>query len=74
MCGVSVVPTGTGRPNDSATSRPAIALPRRQAPVGVMEERLRGMTYSFAIPIALYDYVVTHNPSAAAKVGRLLSG
>jgi hypothetical protein len=39
-----------------------------------MEERLRGMTYSFAIPIALYDYVVTHNPSAAAKVGRLLSG
>jgi hypothetical protein len=35
-----------------------------------MEERLRGMTYSFA----LYDYVVTHNPSAAAKVGRLLSG
>jgi pyruvate/2-oxoglutarate dehydrogenase complex dihydrolipoamide dehydrogenase (E3) component len=30
-------------------------------------------TYSFAIPIALYDYVLTHNPSAAAKVGRLLS-
>ncbi len=30
-------------------------------------------TYSFAIPIALYDYVITHNPSAAAKVGRFLS-
>ncbi|HXT42898.1 MAG TPA: FAD-dependent oxidoreductase [Pseudonocardiaceae bacterium] len=30
-------------------------------------------TYSFAIPIALYDYVLTHNPSAAAKVGRFLS-
>jgi pyruvate/2-oxoglutarate dehydrogenase complex dihydrolipoamide dehydrogenase (E3) component len=30
-------------------------------------------TYSFAIPTALYDYVMTHNPSAAAKVGRFLS-
>ena len=30
-------------------------------------------TYSFAIPIALYDYVLTHNPSSAAKVGRFLS-
>lgn len=30
-------------------------------------------TYSFAIPIALYDYVLTDNPSAAAKVGRFLS-
>jgi pyruvate/2-oxoglutarate dehydrogenase complex dihydrolipoamide dehydrogenase (E3) component len=30
-------------------------------------------TYSFAIPIALYDYVMTSNPSAAAKVGRFLS-
>jgi pyruvate/2-oxoglutarate dehydrogenase complex dihydrolipoamide dehydrogenase (E3) component len=30
-------------------------------------------TYSFAIPIALYDYVLTHNPSTAAKVGRFLS-
>ncbi|MGH3842066.1 MAG: dihydrolipoyl dehydrogenase family protein, partial [Pseudonocardiaceae bacterium] len=30
-------------------------------------------TYSFAIPVALYDYVMTHNPSAAAKVGRFLS-
>ncbi len=30
-------------------------------------------TYSFAIPIALYDYVLVHNPSSAAKVGRFLS-
>lgn len=30
-------------------------------------------TYSFAIPTALYDYVMTRNPSAAAKVGRFLS-
>jgi pyruvate/2-oxoglutarate dehydrogenase complex dihydrolipoamide dehydrogenase (E3) component len=30
-------------------------------------------TYSFAIPPALYDYVMTHSPSAAAKVGRFLS-
>ncbi len=30
-------------------------------------------TYSFAIPIALYDYALTENPSAAAKVGRFLS-
>ncbi|HEX6403843.1 MAG TPA: FAD-dependent oxidoreductase [Pseudonocardiaceae bacterium] len=30
-------------------------------------------TYSFAIPIAFYDYVLTDNPSAAAKVGRFLS-
>ncbi len=30
-------------------------------------------TYSFAIPTALYEYVMTHNPSAAAKVGRFLS-
>jgi hypothetical protein len=28
---------------------------------------------SFAMPIALYDYVLTHNPSAAARVGRFLS-
>ena len=30
-------------------------------------------TYSFAIPIALYDYALTQNPSTAAKVGRFLS-
>ena len=30
-------------------------------------------TYSFAIPIALYDYALTENPSIAAKVGRFLS-
>ncbi|MGQ0718323.1 MAG: dihydrolipoyl dehydrogenase family protein [Pseudonocardiales bacterium] len=30
-------------------------------------------TYSFAIPIALYDYALTENPSTAAKVGRFLS-
>jgi pyruvate/2-oxoglutarate dehydrogenase complex dihydrolipoamide dehydrogenase (E3) component len=30
-------------------------------------------TYSFAIPIALYDYTLTENPSTAAKVGRFLS-
>ncbi|MDQ2881811.1 MAG: FAD-dependent oxidoreductase [Actinomycetota bacterium] len=30
-------------------------------------------TYSFAIPIALYEYVLTQNPSAAAKAGRYLS-
>jgi pyruvate/2-oxoglutarate dehydrogenase complex dihydrolipoamide dehydrogenase (E3) component len=30
-------------------------------------------TYSFAIPIALYDYALTHNPSTAARVGRFLS-
>lgn len=30
-------------------------------------------TYSFAIPIALYDYALTRNPSTAAKVGRFLS-
>ena len=30
-------------------------------------------TYSFAIPIALYDYVLTGYPSTAAKVGRFLS-
>jgi pyruvate/2-oxoglutarate dehydrogenase complex dihydrolipoamide dehydrogenase (E3) component len=30
-------------------------------------------TYSFAIPIALYDYALTHNPSTTAKVGRFLS-
>ncbi len=30
-------------------------------------------TYSFAIPIALYGYVLTENPSTAAKVGRFLS-
>lgn len=29
--------------------------------------------YSFAIPIALYDYVLSQNPNAAAKVGRFLS-
>ena len=30
-------------------------------------------TYSFAIPIALYDYALTQNPSTAAKVGLFLS-
>ncbi|HZA17740.1 MAG TPA: FAD-dependent oxidoreductase [Pseudonocardiaceae bacterium] len=30
-------------------------------------------TYSFAIPIALYDYALTENPSTAARVGRFLS-
>lgn len=30
-------------------------------------------TYSFGIPIALYDYVLNEEPSAAAKVGRFLS-
>ncbi len=30
-------------------------------------------TYSFAIPIALYDYALTQNPSTTAKVGRFLS-
>ena len=30
-------------------------------------------TYSFAIPIALYDYALTENPRAAARVGRFLS-
>ncbi|MGH3897021.1 MAG: dihydrolipoyl dehydrogenase family protein [Pseudonocardiaceae bacterium] len=30
-------------------------------------------TYSFAIPIALYDYALTENPSTVAKVGRFLS-
>ncbi|MBA2309915.1 MAG: FAD-dependent oxidoreductase [Pseudonocardiales bacterium] len=30
-------------------------------------------TYSFAIPIALYDYAMTDNPSTAAKFGRFLS-
>jgi pyruvate/2-oxoglutarate dehydrogenase complex dihydrolipoamide dehydrogenase (E3) component len=30
-------------------------------------------TYSFAIPLAFYDYVLTDNPSATAKVGRFLS-
>ncbi|MGH3688217.1 MAG: dihydrolipoyl dehydrogenase family protein [Pseudonocardiaceae bacterium] len=30
-------------------------------------------TYSFAIPIALYDYALTQSPSTAAKVGRFLS-
>ncbi|MDQ4093415.1 MAG: NAD(P)/FAD-dependent oxidoreductase [Actinomycetota bacterium] len=30
-------------------------------------------TYSFAIPIALYNYALTENPSTAAKVGRFLS-
>ena len=30
-------------------------------------------TYSFAIPIALYDYVLTRNPSTTARVGRFLS-
>ncbi|MGH4009359.1 MAG: dihydrolipoyl dehydrogenase family protein [Pseudonocardiaceae bacterium] len=30
-------------------------------------------TYSFVIPIALYDYALTENPSTAAKVGRFLS-
>ncbi|MDQ4011170.1 MAG: FAD-dependent oxidoreductase [Actinomycetota bacterium] len=30
-------------------------------------------TYSFAIPIALYGYALTENPSTAAKVGRFLS-
>jgi pyruvate/2-oxoglutarate dehydrogenase complex dihydrolipoamide dehydrogenase (E3) component len=30
-------------------------------------------TYSFAIPIALYDYALTQKPSRAAKVGRFLS-
>jgi pyruvate/2-oxoglutarate dehydrogenase complex dihydrolipoamide dehydrogenase (E3) component len=30
-------------------------------------------TYSFAIPIALYDYALTQHPSATAKVGRFLS-
>ncbi len=30
-------------------------------------------TYSFAIPTALYEYVLSQNPSAAAKAGRFLS-
>jgi pyruvate/2-oxoglutarate dehydrogenase complex dihydrolipoamide dehydrogenase (E3) component len=30
-------------------------------------------TYSFAIPIALYDYALTQHPSTTAKVGRFLS-
>ncbi len=30
-------------------------------------------TYSFAIPIALYDYALADNPSTAAKFGRFLS-
>ncbi|MGB7798779.1 MAG: FAD-dependent oxidoreductase [Pseudonocardiaceae bacterium] len=30
-------------------------------------------TYSFAIPIALYEYALTQNPSTAARVGRFLS-
>ncbi|MGH3550720.1 MAG: dihydrolipoyl dehydrogenase family protein, partial [Pseudonocardiaceae bacterium] len=30
-------------------------------------------TYSFAIPIALYEYVLSQNPSAAARAGRYLS-
>jgi pyruvate/2-oxoglutarate dehydrogenase complex dihydrolipoamide dehydrogenase (E3) component len=30
-------------------------------------------TYSFAIPIALYDYALNENPSTAARVGRFLS-
>jgi pyruvate/2-oxoglutarate dehydrogenase complex dihydrolipoamide dehydrogenase (E3) component len=30
-------------------------------------------TYSFGIPVALYDYALNEEPSAAAKVGRFLS-
>ncbi|MGB9278691.1 MAG: FAD-dependent oxidoreductase [Pseudonocardiaceae bacterium] len=30
-------------------------------------------TYSFAIPIALYDYALTQKPSMAARIGRFLS-
>jgi pyruvate/2-oxoglutarate dehydrogenase complex dihydrolipoamide dehydrogenase (E3) component len=30
-------------------------------------------TYSFGIPVALYDFVLNEEPSAAAKVGRFLS-
>ncbi|MGI8550421.1 MAG: dihydrolipoyl dehydrogenase family protein [Dehalococcoidia bacterium] len=30
-------------------------------------------TYSFGIPVALYDYVLNEEPSAVAKVGRFLS-
>jgi pyruvate/2-oxoglutarate dehydrogenase complex dihydrolipoamide dehydrogenase (E3) component len=30
-------------------------------------------TYSFGLPVALYDYVLNEEPSAAAKVGRFLS-
>ncbi|MGH8900885.1 MAG: hypothetical protein ACRDYA_04190 [Egibacteraceae bacterium] len=30
-------------------------------------------TYSFAIPVALYEHVLTHDPSAVARIGRFLS-
>jgi len=30
-------------------------------------------TYSFGIPVALYDYVINENPQTVAKVGRFLS-
>lgn len=30
-------------------------------------------TYSFGLPVALYDYVLNEEPSTAAKVGKLLS-
>ncbi len=30
-------------------------------------------TYSFALPVALYDYVLTEDPSRAARLGRFLS-
>jgi hypothetical protein len=30
-------------------------------------------TYSFGIPVALYDYVLNEHPQAVAKFGRFLS-
>jgi mercuric reductase len=30
-------------------------------------------TYSFGIPVALYDFVLNEEPAAVAKVGRFLS-